>query len=194
MIFFTSDLHLNHANILKYTQRPWTDGETMNQGIVDIWNETVSSQDTIYILGDIHFGSADKLDPILRQLNGIKYLVRGNHDLEKVYLKPQIQSQFGWIRDYHEMTIEGQFIVMSHYPFKVWNKNHYGSWNLHGHSHGGLEPEGKQLDVGIDNSYNLSLQNPELNIKPFAPLSFDVVKAILDTKEMVFHDHHRQKE
>lgn len=45
---------------------------------------------------------------------------------------------------------------MCHYPIMSWDRQRYGSWHLHGHSHGNLsESKGLMLDVGIDNSYNL---------------------------------------
>jgi calcineurin-like phosphoesterase family protein len=85
----TSDLHFFHANIIKYSNRPFLDSdgnpnvETMNEGIISNWNEVVSKGDRVYILGDVAMGGkskAPKLAEYLRRLNGEKFLVPGNHD------------------------------------------------------------------------------------------------------------------
>ena len=62
---------------------------------------------------------------------------------------------------------------------RVWNKSHYGSWNLYGHSHGSLpdDPHARAIDVGVD-CHN------------FAPVSFDEVKVIMERKLWKPIDHH----
>ena len=78
------------------------------------------------------------------------------------------------------------YIVMCHYPLAIWDKSHRGSYMLHGHSHGGYNPEfGRILDVGIDNHYNLYGEwgfFDEEKIRDF--MSSRVFKAL---------DHHKDK-
>lgn len=158
MIFFTSDLHLNHANILKYQPlRQGKNVDEMNNIIINNWNSVVTNRDTVYVLGDVVFGANNThiYIYILSRLNGQKILIKGNHDSNSTNLN----SYFAHVKDYYELDydfgdIHKQKIVMCHYAFKVWNKSHYGSWNLYGHSHGTLAPVGKQLDVGIDATLN----------------------------------------
>jgi len=78
-IFFTSDLHFSHKNVIEYCNRPWLDTYQMNESIVEYWNKTVSTNDSIYILGDFSLnpGTVDKYLP---RLNGHKILIIGNHD------------------------------------------------------------------------------------------------------------------
>jgi calcineurin-like phosphoesterase family protein len=55
---------------------------------------------------------------------------------------------------YKELKLNNDTIVMCHYPLLVWNKMHYGSYHLAGHSHGGcnhLNEKVRRLDVGVDN-------------------------------------------
>lgn len=43
-----------------------------------------------------------------------------------------------------------QVIVLCHYALRVWDRSHYGSWHLFGHSHGHLPGLGLSLDIGVD--------------------------------------------
>lgn len=86
MIFFTSDTHFGHANIVRLSNRPFketkhqTAVEVMNEAIVKNWNETVSPDDTVYHLGDVALGPIQDSLSIIERLNGRKILVTGNHD------------------------------------------------------------------------------------------------------------------
>ena len=56
----------------------------------------------------------------------------------------------------HQFKSAGKKVVLCHYPIACWNRQHHGSWHLHGHSHGNYKiPEGKILDVGLDSAYNI---------------------------------------
>ena len=55
MIWFTSDLHLGHANILRLAGRPWEDVDRMNAALVTAINARVMPGDTLYVLGDFSF-------------------------------------------------------------------------------------------------------------------------------------------
>ena len=65
-----------------------------------------------------------------------------------------------------DIEIEGIYIVCDHYAGRVWARSHYNSYQLYGHSHGHLPPEGKQWDVGVDNNN-------------FFPVSFEQIKEIM---------------
>ena len=55
MIYFTSDLHLGHKNIIEYEDRPWVNVDDMTYGIINRWNSIVKPNDEVYILGDFAF-------------------------------------------------------------------------------------------------------------------------------------------
>lgn len=81
MIWFTSDTHFNHANIIKYCKRPFKDVDEMNQELVKRWNEKVGHDDTVYFLGDFYFKRDGKDFKYWRdQLNGHIVFFVGNHD------------------------------------------------------------------------------------------------------------------
>ena len=85
-IFFTSDTHFFHKNIITYCDRPFrtADGQpdvrAMNEGLVKAWNSCVGKDDVVYHLGDFGFGAPAKLLEARKQLNGKVILIRGNHD------------------------------------------------------------------------------------------------------------------
>jgi len=143
-IYFTADTHFNHANIIRYCGRPFPSITEMNETLIAKWNARVGKRDLIYHLGDFAWGD---WVPILERLNGEIILIRGGHDkrAQKKYSGRFIQTA-----DLMDIAIEGYAIVLCHYCLRVWNKSHYDSWHLFGHSHGRLKPLGKSLDVGVD--------------------------------------------
>lgn len=79
-IWFTSDTHFSHKNIIKYCERPFTDTDHMDDVIIQRWNEVVKPEDMVYHLGDIALGPIDKSLAKIARLNGHKIAVLGNHD------------------------------------------------------------------------------------------------------------------
>ena len=70
-IFFISDLHFDHANIIRYCNRPFKSKEEMNRAIIKNWNSTVKDKDSVYILGDVAFGRGHRsIDFWLKKLKG----------------------------------------------------------------------------------------------------------------------------
>lgn len=183
VIWFTSDTHFNHENIVKYSNRPFTDLGEMTEVLVKNWNEVVEKGDTVYHLGDfaLSYGkqSVDVIDKLLSRLNGQKHLIKGNHDRKQVL----DNSRWASVRDYHEIKVDlggihKQRIVMSHYAFRVWNQMHRGAWMLHGHSHGNLaDLGGKVLDVGVD-------------VWNYTPVSLERLQIWMESREILTYDHH----
>ena len=141
MKFYTSDLHFDHANMLKFEpeSRPFNNVDEMNEALIQYWNAKVKPGDEVYILGDFCFDTkGNRANNFLRRLNGQKYLVKGNHD---AFLKGKEfdKSLFVWIKDYAEVkdTVKGEdvSVCLFHYPIAVWNRKHHGSYHLFGHIH-----------------------------------------------------------
>src|ERR1700744_1409385 len=83
VIYFTSDTHFGHENIIRYSNRPFKDVEHMNEELVRRWNSRVGHTDIVYHLGDVALMKGADPDSILIRLNGIIHLCPGNHDSKK---------------------------------------------------------------------------------------------------------------
>ena len=79
-IYFISDLHLSHNNIIKYCNRPYENIEQMNNDIIKRWNSVVGKDDTVWVLGDVGLGRKEDIKRLLLQFKGHKKLIMGNHD------------------------------------------------------------------------------------------------------------------
>jgi len=171
--YFTADLHFSHQNIIKYCNRPFSDSHHMNTVLTQNWNQTVEPKDRIFILGDICLNPEAGLN-ILRKLNGIKFLVPGNHDKRLVkLLKKSPAPEIKLLDPIHIEHIDNTFFVLCHYPMVSWEGSNRGSIHLHGHCHGRIPSEGKRLDVGVDNSWQLT--------QTFKPLETKEIVKILST-------------
>lgn len=131
MNFYISDTHFGHSNIIRYDNRPFDNAEQMDECIIDRWNEVVSDEDTVYILGDFSWHKEKETLEILDRLAGRKILIKGNHDR----VSPQIARRFVKTCDYLEINDEGTRVVMSHYPMPFWNGQFRDSVHLYGHVH-----------------------------------------------------------
>lgn len=181
MLYFTSDDHFYHRNILQYTRRHeiWNDPVEMTLGLRDRWNAIVKPTDTVYNLGDLTFHTdVDRNLEFLSSLNGEKHLVLGNHDKTIKKNHSDFLKVFTTITNYAEINYNGQHIVAFHYGQRTWNRQHYGSWHLFGHSHSTLPPYGKSVDVGVDSTWITG--KPE-----YRPFSFDEIKTFMDQRELV---------
>ena len=120
-VWFTSDQHFSHSNVIKYCDRPFKDVDHMNRVLIENWNSVVQPEDTVYMLGDIFFTTATKAMSIMDQLVGKKVLVYGNHD-KVIRDNKSLQNKFDDILgDYKELTIDEQKIVLCHFPFLHFN-------------------------------------------------------------------------
>jgi calcineurin-like phosphoesterase family protein len=186
-IFFTSDTHYFHKNIIKYSNRPFKHVDEMNETLITNWNSVVSDKDIIYHLGDFGFAPESSLANVSRRLNGEKHIILGNHDdIQKLKQSGHWRS----ISYYKELRVPDpdtktgrQSIVLCHYSFRVWNKSHHGAWNLYGHSHGTLynDPNMLSMDVGVDPCN-------------YIPISYEQVKALMAKKTYKPIDHHGEDE
>jgi calcineurin-like phosphoesterase family protein len=173
-IFFTSDHHFGHANILRHCNRPFGSVEEMNEELIRRWNERVLPGDEVYHLGDFALTTGPELATILDRLNGTKYLIVGNHEGAALSNK----KKFKWVKEYHELKVPDadcangvQRLVLFHYAMRVWRGDYRSTWHLYGHSHGNLpdNPDALSFDVGVD-CHN------------FYPLAYAEVKAIMQQK------------
>lgn len=172
MIFFTSDLHFGHYNVIQYCNRPFDTVEQMNEYMVEKWNEVVGPDDIVYVLGDFAMGPQENVVKYGPRLNGIKFLVPGNHDrCHEIMHKNKEQKKANGIKLFvdagfsilpteHSLLIAGQTVKLHHMPYRSDHTadvryanirpTDEGGWLLHGHVHDLWKIEGKQINVGVD--------------------------------------------
>jgi calcineurin-like phosphoesterase family protein len=182
----TSDTHYAHANIIKYSNRPFVTVEQMNNTLVRNINASLPNGGVLYHLGDWAFGgmnmAVEFADRINRNIDVI--LIKGNHDEKKgCQNRRDFYDLFYEVHNLLEVKLDGQRITLCHYAMKVWNKSHYGAWHLYGHSHGSLpdDPNSLSFDIGVD-CHN------------FKPLTFPEIAAIMSRKTWQPIDHHGQRD
>jgi len=185
MIWFSSDFHLGHTNIVGPKVSKWPKGyrtfdsvQEMDSTIINTINNYVQYDDTLYFLGDFTFSPQWIRGYRTRILVQEFHLLRGNHD-KKVYNDTDF---FTSISDVMLLTEGKETIFMSHYAHRVWPHSHHGSIHLYGHSHGSLPPQGKSLDVGIDSAYQL--------FGEYRPFSLEEVIRIANKAAISTLDHH----
>lgn len=193
MIYFTSDTHWYHKNIIAYCNRPFDSVEEMNKAMIDRWNERVKPDDTIYFLGDFAFCSESKACEIAYSLNGFKHWIIGNHD-RGMSKSNKLCSAFQTIQDYKRISPSVQYenddgdvvevavpIVLFHYPIMSWDGKMHGAIHLHGHTHtakGHQEKTGYRLDVGVDSH-------------DYYPWSLDEIRDTLALRSVQDADYHK---
>lgn len=172
-MFFTADTHFRHKFMADLRGFGRENLDQHDNEIIERWNAVIGPKDEVYHLGDFSFATHDLNPKLFSRLHGRKHLVRGNHDPANVCNLP-------WrsVSDIARISIDGQRIVLCHYPMLTWQNAHHGTWHLHGHSHGnGRWTDSTRVDVGIDTN----------DMKPY---SYEEVSKIMATRTYDFIDHH----
>ena len=166
-VFFSSDHHFGHKNIIEYCSRPWRDTYEMDTAMIGRWNAIVQPDDTVFYLGDFSL-SKQHMAAILPKLNGKKFLIAGNHDachpahhsskkpekhqaMGKFYLEAGWQAVFyqGMYRDWELCHFPYSDDMNREYLHKYRPKDE-GKWLLHGHVHTHWRKKAKMINVGVD--------------------------------------------
>lgn len=190
MNIFTSDLHFAHKNIVKFTNRGVeTTEEQHDEWLINRINEVVRPSDTLYHLGDLSFHrSFNATRDFVHSIRCPVILLKGNHDnLDMLHRVKRDCGNVLAVKEYMEIKIAGNSVVLFHFPIASWHKQGHGSWHLHGHSHGNLKEEcsqGKILDVGLDNAYNLYGKHRLF-------FEEDIIR-YMNSREAKINDNHRE--
>jgi len=205
-LFFTSDSHYNHSNLVK-TLSNWPEGsktrdfvslEEMNHGIVNSINSVVGEDDILMHLGDWSFGGFPFVKEFRSRINCKNvYLILGNHDHHIDRDKEGIRSLFKHVSKYEYITITREAdkgeksikirMVLCHFPIASWHDMNQGVIHLHGHVHFSPEQKlspGKMMDVGFDGS------------EEFRPYSLDEILDIMEDRpvcSLFNNDHHLEE-
>lgn len=190
-LWFSSDTHYSHANILHHCNRQFLNIYEHDEVLINNHNSVVNKNDDYFFLGDFAYRcSPERVSEIINKLNGHIYIILGNHD------KPLLQAVkrglltnvlnsgkltiFGLSTILEDNTIsiskminvEGQLIFLSHYGIRSWPSSFRGSFHLFGHSHSRLQPFYKSMDVGVDVETDTH--------RKFFPWSYEEIKIQMD--------------
>lgn len=169
MNYYTADLHLGHENILRLSKRPFASVEEMDEMLIKNWNSTVGADDNVYIVGDLVFKSRyNGADYYLKQLNGHKHLIIGNHD-GKMLKQPNINRYFESIQLMADINDNGKRIILCHYPLAEWNGFFRGAYHFFGHIHN-TKNETYEIMKKIPNAFNVGV-----DVQGFYPRTADEI-------------------
>ncbi|MBM3417346.1 MAG: hypothetical protein FJY17_00310 [Bacteroidetes bacterium] len=194
-VFWASDFHYNHVQPFIWQARRFSSVLEHDRAIEDSLS-VLHQTDTLVYLGDLALNSSIlSVKSLLSRIPCNVLYINGNHEsaVSEIYKKEAYITEFQnrpckcwknvyFMGDYLELTVNKEYVTNFHYPLKVWNKINQGSWCLCGHSHGNCPDSREQnlkaklLDVGFDVFRG--------------PVSFDVIKTIMDKKKVVSFDHH----
>jgi calcineurin-like phosphoesterase family protein len=172
MIFFVSDTHFGHKNVIGHDERPFASIEEHDAILIENWNKTVGATDEVWHLGDFAFRNEQPIEFYTKKLNGRINLVRGNHDDKGAWRHKDLfasTQEAAYIKRY------GEKFYLLHYSCRTWRASLRGSYHLFGHSHGGLPSLGRSMDMGV-------------NVNNYRPVSLEEVVEFL--KPRVFTAHH----
>jgi calcineurin-like phosphoesterase family protein/2'-5' RNA ligase len=177
-IYFISDLHLDHSNIIHYCARPFLSSNVneMNEVLLNNWNNVVHDTNTIYFLGDLAFGrGARPAEYWLSKLNGKIQFIHGNHEYGVN------NSQDYAILNHHFH----RFLLIhdpKHLPIQ-WNE-----WIIHGHKHND-DVKNYPFINGEKKTINVSAE-----LVNYRPVSLDYILSLdldsierMDTSDSVPH-------
>lgn len=157
--YYIGDTHFYHDNIIGFDNRPWITTEEMNEGLIENWNNQVTSKDWVYIAGDFIWSKdPKKWAEILKRLKGNKVLCVGNHDpnhitnysfYDKVY-KICGNNFFKDIQDYYKILDNGKTVILSHYYLANYEHSYDPMrYMIYAHSHVTIEADLLDLFTSI---------------------------------------------
>ena len=170
-----------------------------DEALVRNWNSKATNKTTGFLLGDTMFGygGEQKFKMLLNRLSFNQlYVMSGNHAAGWSQTFKEIDSnvlciddkQVVFVPNYLEAMVNGQLIVMCHYPVLSWNAAGKGSWMLFSHVHGSLVNSalgrlylnngGKTLEVSVEASVH--------------PFTYAEVAAAMRKKGDFKTDHHAE--
>ena len=124
-VFVVSDMHFDHKNIIKYSDRPFSSVRDMNEKLIDRWNSRVRKGDRVYYLGDMTLRRSGAIDSWLSELHGEVRFIRGNHDLDTITRAEVIEDRF-------PIKYGGYEFLLMHDPSRPPD---WDGWIIHGDKH-----------------------------------------------------------
>ena len=184
-IFYVSDTHFGHANILHFLNsdntkvRPFASVEEMDEILCRNWNAIVSPKDKVYHLGDVAFNM-----PALHRLkglNGKKVLIKGNHDIYKL----KDYSQYFY--DVRSCISDKKMgIIFSHIPIHDSQLEFRFKYNVHGHTHGTVVPDIRYYNICVEHTNWAPIPLVEIGARiEHRNTKFDLNSGVYTEKELM---------
>lgn len=168
-IFFTSDLHFNHDREFIYGPRGFKSVEEMNETLIKNWNETVTNEDDVYVLGDFFLGNdMEFVEKTLSRLNGLIHLVVGNHDTPRKLEFYSGAEYISEIADALRIKYKKREFFLCHYPVLTASLEQdpdRAVINLFGHTHSKdkfYEDRPYMYNVAVDANDNKPVEIEEI--------------------------------
>ena len=121
MIYYISDLHFGHRNVIGMDGRPFETIEEMDE-------------DDVYIVGDFAYRNGNTASWYLRQLKGRKRLVIGDHDRLTIQ-DAKAMEYFISVEKMIRVVDNDRVVSLCHFPVAEWDGKRRGGCHVHGHLH-----------------------------------------------------------
>lgn len=175
-VWFTSDTHFYHENIINFCNRPYSSVEEMNESLIANWNSVVKPNDYIFHLGDFCWGNdKDKIIEILKRLNGKINLILGNHDTN--IITQRLERYFHSVQYQDLIEINSDRVYVSHLPFATLPGIDSPSkqiYQCYGHVH--LCPNYIGSDYKYIENLNFKQYDVGVDANNYFPVSWDMVR------------------
>lgn len=178
MFYYTADLHFGHENVIGFDGRPFADVENMDETLIYLWNQRVRNEDHVYIVGDFAYRNEKSEEWYLKQLNGHKHLIIGNHD-GKLLKNSCAMSYFESVDKMMHVSDNGTQICLCHFPLAEWNGYYKGHTHIYGHIHNKKEAVWEFMQTR-KNAYNAGCM-----LHGYAPVRLDELKKELTERASV---------
>lgn len=178
-LFFVSDNHYGHSNIIGFCKRPFENVEEMDKKLIENWNNKVPKDGIVFHLGDFAWGGFNFWKKIREQLNGDIILIKGNHDIKNQ--TTSANNLFQDVKMQMRIEIEGRKIWLNHFPLLCYSGTYRDfnglEYNLFGHVH---LSNYKERNTGMDCDRCFQMLFPTqydvgVDFNEFAPISWKEV-------------------
>ena len=173
-VYFTSDTHFYHKNIIRYCNRPFESIEEMNRSLIENWNNKVPKDAIVFHLGDFAFCNESQIKELVSQLNGRTILIKGNHDAKNDKF---LNSVFSEVYPQLYLVANKQPIYLNHFPLLCYPSH---AWNFFGHVHskpGSIGTDTSKLKYCASTRYDVGV-----DLNNYTPISFEEAKEKIQTQ------------
>lgn len=165
MYYFTADFHFGHDRIIEFCNRPFKNASHMEAELIRNYNNIVTEEDIVFIIGDFSLKSSQHAGyyrQLLDKMNGQKHLILGNHDVENAWF--HVKNGFLSVHTHLALTLDEIDMILVHDPAEsALNRNIIF---LCGHIHDLFITYKNVINVGVD-------------VWDYKPISWERIKNIL---------------